>query len=73
MIITNTITISEIETLKTKTGVAVHENGTVTFSRIIDGKLRHYEVTDCTMRAATSISRMDDEVFKAVCASTEQQ
>ena len=67
MIITNTITISEVQTLKTKTGVAVHENGTATFSRIIDGKMRVYEVTDCTMRAATSISRMDDEVFKMMC------
>ena len=67
MVITNTITISEVETLKTKTGVFMHHNR-ASFSRIIGGKMHHYDVEDCTMKIATNVSRMDDNMFLLLCA-----
>jgi len=69
MVITNTITISEVETLKTKTGVFISEEGVASFSRIIDGKMKHYDVEDCTMKIATNVSRMDDNMFLLLCGS----
>ena len=66
MTITNTITVSEVLTYKTKTEVFI-DGDKATFSRLIDGKLRSCEINDATMRGLTNICKLDDNMFKMIC------
>ena len=63
MIILNDVTVSAVETYKTKTHLSTEE-GTTTFSRLIDGKMRYMEVQDATLQRVEAISRLDDAMFK---------
>ena len=63
MIILNDVTVSAVETYKTKTHLST-EDAITTFSRLIDGKMRYMEVQGATLQRAEAISRLDDAMFK---------
>ena len=63
MIILNDVTVSSVETYKTRTHLSTEE-GITTFSRLIDGKMRYMEVQDATLQRVEAISRLDDSMFK---------
>jgi len=64
MTITNTIYISEVETLRTKTEVAISEEET-RFTRLIKGKIRTIAICDpeMTISAASRVCKLDNEMF----------
>ena len=63
MIVLNDVTVSAVETYKTRTHLSTKDDIT-TFSRLIDGKMRYMEVQDATLQRAEAISRIDDSMFK---------
>jgi len=74
MIVLNDVTVSAVETYKTRTHLSTittagstaldAEISITTFSRLIDGKMRYMEVQDATLQRVEAISRLDDGMFK---------
>ena len=77
MTIYNTITNSEVDTLKTKTDVIIHHDRTVAVSRIIKRRIYQYLIVNdeekgpVTMKQVHPFTTMDDELFKLVVDSTQ--
>ena len=70
MTIQNTIYISEVQILKTKTEVEIINENKVLVSRIIDSKIHSYEFdseTPITMRFVSNLTKLDNDMFILVC------